>query len=85
MGVKHGSKLARDDVTTLRTLGSIIEMDASSCGSSKGLNNARKLHPTCSSEGFVEKESSVEVNWKQLSIDFDQHDSSNYEMETYFL
>ncbi len=62
MGVKHGSKPVGDDVTTLWTLGSIAEMDGSSCGSLKGLNNARKLHPSYSSKGFVEQESSMEVN-----------------------
>ncbi len=41
MGVKHGNKPTRDDVTTLRTLGNIVEMDASLCGSSKGLNNQK--------------------------------------------
>ncbi len=78
MGVKHGSELAG-------TLGSIIEMDVSPRGSSKGLDNANKSHPSCSSKGFVEKENSVEINWKQLSIDFDPRDFSKFEMETYFL
>jgi hypothetical protein len=63
----------------------MIEMDASSCGSSKRLDNAKKLHPSSSSEGFVDEESSVEVKWKQHSIDYDPRNSSNYEMETYFL
>ncbi len=45
MGVKHGNKLAGDDVTTLWTLGRIIKMDASSCASSKGFNNAKKIAP----------------------------------------
>lgn len=45
----------------------------------------KKSHPSHSLEGFVEKENSVEVNWKQLSIDSNPHNFSNYEMETYFL
>lgn len=85
MGVKHGNKPVGDDVTTLQTLGSIVKMDASLCGSLKGFDNAKNSHPSCSSKGFVEKENSVEINQKQLSIDFDPHNSSSYEMEAYFL